>query len=108
MSSKLLVEQARKRGITTFFHRNAVGEEMQRIGDSYYRKRHERLQQVTQDKVLIGYGSGTATHNVDFQEVVPALVTLLSDILTLICASLVRLNYPANSTGFQNEYFVSH
>ena len=74
MASNVLTNLARKRGKMTFLHRNAVGKEMQTIGDDLL---HKRQQRPVDETVVIGYGSGTATHTVDFGEVVSPLVEVM-------------------------------
>lgn len=73
-ATPLLAELAQRRGKPAWVHRNAVGREMQALGDQFYRgpERQEN------DKIIIGYGSGTPTHDVDFETAVPALLDILS------------------------------
>ena len=73
-ATPLLAELARKRGKPAFVHRNALGEEMRKLSDSLFQQRTERR---AGDKVVIVYGSGTATHDVDFREASSALATVL-------------------------------
>jgi Glycosyl transferases group 1 len=65
VATPVLAELARKRGKRAFVHRNALGEEMGALVEELHRRRSER---GPRDKVVIGYGSGTATHDIDFQE----------------------------------------
>ena len=60
-----------KRGAKSFVHRNALGLEMSASA--------ERLlpQRERSEKVIIGYGSGTPTHDFDFQEAASTLSKIL-------------------------------
>ena len=74
-ATPLLAELAQRRGKAAFVHRNALGQEMMALGEHLY---HERVQRTPQEQVVVGYGSGTPTHDVDFQEAVPALANVLA------------------------------
>jgi glycosyltransferase involved in cell wall biosynthesis len=65
VATPVLAELARKRGQPAFVHRNALGEEMRALADELHRQRSAR---GARGKIAIGYGSGTATHDIDFQE----------------------------------------
>ncbi|MGI8436357.1 MAG: glycosyltransferase, partial [Chthoniobacterales bacterium] len=69
-STPLLAELAAKRGKLSFVHRNAVGQEMIALASQLGRR-------PVDGKVVIGYGSGTPTHDVDFEEVAGALAKIL-------------------------------
>ncbi len=74
VATPLLAELARKRGKRSFLHRNALGREMRELADELYAERRNR---AVESKVVIGYGSGTATHEVDFLEAAAALERVL-------------------------------
>ncbi len=74
VATPLLAEFSRRRGKQTFVHRNALGSEMLRLADCLRERRRKR---PPNERVVIGYGSGTATHDVDFQEATAALVRVL-------------------------------
>jgi len=69
-----LAELAAKRGKHVFMHRNALGNEMQELADQLYEQRQSR---PVNSKIIVGYGSGTATHEIDFLEAARALETVL-------------------------------
>ena len=69
-----LAELAGKRGKPAFIHRNSLGREMRELADKIYAERGDR---VVDSKVVLGYGSGTATHDIDFQEAAAALEHVL-------------------------------
>lgn len=73
-STPLLAEYAAARGKQVYVLRNALGQAMTKLADELYAKRKRRPRS---DKVIIGYGSGTATHDVDFAEAAAALVKIL-------------------------------
>lgn len=73
-ATPLLAELARKRGKPAFVHRNALGNEMLALAERLFARHRER---IARDRVVIGYGSGTPTHDVDFQEAAAALVHVL-------------------------------
>lgn len=75
-ASPLLAELARRHGVPAFVHRNALGSEMMSLATQLYNQRSTRPANGT---IVIGYGSGTATHDVDFDQVVPALVDIMTD-----------------------------
>ena len=78
-ASPLLAELAQRRGKTAFVHRNAVGREMQAWADQLWAQRQQRDgTSGAPAKVVIGYGSGTPTHDVDFAEVAPALLDVMA------------------------------
>jgi glycosyltransferase involved in cell wall biosynthesis len=72
-ATPLLAELARKRNRPAFVHRNSLGREMLAVADSLYEKRRSR----TGNRIVIGYGSGTPTHDVDFLEAAAPLAQVL-------------------------------
>lgn len=73
-STPLLAELARLRDKPAYVHRNSLGREMLAHADRILGQRRQRPRR---DEVVIGYGSGTSTHDVDFQEATAALITVL-------------------------------
>ncbi len=73
-ATPLLAELAAREGRPAVVHRNALGQEMRELAEQLY---HSRESRATADRVVIGYGSGTATHDVDFEEAAPALERIL-------------------------------
>ena len=73
-ATPFLAELATRRGQRAFVHRNALGQEMLALA---HRLRQPRLTNEIADKAVIGYGSGTPTHDVDFAEAASALCTVL-------------------------------
>ena len=73
-STEYLAELARKRGKTAFVHRNGLSKWMI---DAAEKLVPQRMQHLNRDNLVIGYSSGTATHDQDFLEVAPALAQVL-------------------------------
>jgi glycosyltransferase involved in cell wall biosynthesis len=73
VATPALAELARKRGKLAFVHPNALGHEMERLAAELFGQRATSKRKG----VVVGYGSGTATHEVDFQEATAALEQLL-------------------------------
>jgi glycosyltransferase involved in cell wall biosynthesis len=72
-STPVLANLARRRGKKALVHRNSLGNEMLALANTLHEQRARR----DDGKTVIGYGSGTHTHDVDFAEVDGALVHLL-------------------------------
>ena len=75
VASPLLAKLAQQHGPTAFVHRNALGSEMSAHADALYAMRRAR---PAGDRVVLGYGSGTPTHDMDFAEAVPGLADVLT------------------------------
>jgi len=75
-ASSLLAEAAGRCGRPAFVHRNALGGEMMAVATQLYRQRAGRH---GGGPVVIGYGSGSATHDVDFEAAVPALADVMAE-----------------------------
>ena len=73
-----LAEAAARHSKTVFVQRNACSAEMMEYAEAAYRRRNGEAGQVQRgDEVVIGYFSGTGSHNRDFQLATPALLELL-------------------------------
>ena len=73
-ATPLLAELARRRGKPSYVHRNALGHEMLAHAEQLHRQRE---QQRASRRIVIGYGSGTASHEIDFREAAGALLYVL-------------------------------
>ncbi|MBA3832468.1 MAG: glycosyltransferase [Chthoniobacterales bacterium] len=73
-ATPLLAELARLRAKPAYVHRNSLGHDMLAHANELHRKRQRR---PDRGEIVIGYGSGTATHDVDFEEATAALVSVL-------------------------------
>jgi glycosyltransferase involved in cell wall biosynthesis/SAM-dependent methyltransferase len=74
-STDYLADLARVHGKLTFVHRNALSEALIQIAEPLYTRR--QIRQPNYERLIIGYVSGTATHNKDFLEASPALAQIL-------------------------------
>lgn len=78
-ASPLLAELAARHGPQAHVLRNALGLEMAAWADELHQLRQARLDaQGADGRLVIGYGSGTATHDVDFAEAAPAVLDILT------------------------------
>lgn len=71
-SCDYLAGQVRKLGKPAWVHRNAFSLEMLAVSVEAYRSR-----QLFPEKLVIGYASGTPTHNRDFALITPVLLALM-------------------------------
>jgi glycosyltransferase involved in cell wall biosynthesis len=74
-STSYLAAQAKGAGLPVYVHRNAFSSEM--LAQS--NRAAESPQKADDAKVIIGYASGTPTHNRDFETIGPALRTILDN-----------------------------
>ena len=100
VATPFLAEFAEKRGKAAFVHRNALGNEMLELAGELYRGRSSR---AVEPKVVIGYGSGTATHDVDFVEAIASLVTVLEQFSQVELWIAGPLNLPLTLDRFANR-----
>src|SRR5215813_2217050 len=73
VATPVLAELAQKRGKLAYVHRNALGSEMEELANEL----SGSAASPDRETVIVGYGSGTATHDVDFQEAAAALLQVL-------------------------------
>ncbi|MFL6537451.1 MAG: glycosyltransferase [Chthoniobacterales bacterium] len=95
VATPFLAELAQQAGKTAFLHRNALGEEMAASAREVFDAR-----QRSGNRVVIGYGSGTATHDIDFLEAAPALLQLLARFSQLEFWTVGPLNLPPEFAQF--------
>lgn len=74
-ATEYLADIARSYGKTAFVHRNGLSQWMAEAAEALIQRRRE---QPERDTIIIGYSSGTATHDRDFLEASPALVQILA------------------------------
>ena len=91
VATPVLAELARKRGKLALVHRNALGKEMEQLAEQLSLERGSDPGK----KIVVGYGSGTATHDVDFQEAAPALARLFEHYPEMELWIAGPLNLPA-------------
>ncbi len=79
VSTRFLARQVRELGKEAYVIRNALSWEQILHAEPHARRRLDAPLPSPQEEVRIGYFSGTATHDRDFQEAAPALLTLLKE-----------------------------
>lgn len=74
VTTEALADAVRRLGKRAWVHRNALSLDLLRLSDEAMRARAP-----DRDRVIVGYASGTRTHNRDFALVAPALERLLAE-----------------------------
>lgn len=97
-ATPLLAEFARRRARPGYVHRNALGNEMLACADELYCRRKQKRNQT--HRLVIGYGSGTATHEVDFQEAAGALLNVLATFPQVELWIVGPMELPGEFAGF--------
>jgi glycosyltransferase involved in cell wall biosynthesis len=77
-ASPLLAELAQRHGVAADVHRNALGAEMTAWASELHALRRQRQAQGNDGPLVLGYGSGTPTHDVDFAEAAGAVIDILT------------------------------
>lgn len=78
-TSPLLAELAARHGPQAHVLRNALGTEMMNWTDELHALRQTRLShEHAGERVVVGYGSGTSTHDVDFEEAAAAVLDIMT------------------------------
>jgi len=75
VSTDFLAQEVRKLGKPVWVHRNAFSMEMLRLSNQALKQKPD----PSRGKIVIGYASGTPTHDRDFQVVQPALKRILEE-----------------------------
>jgi glycosyltransferase involved in cell wall biosynthesis len=97
-STSFLAAQIEKTGIKAWVHRNAFSLEMLAASETAYLKR-----KAHQGQVVIGFASGTLTHNRDFASITPALITTLKAHPQVKITIVGRLELGAEWRGFESR-----
>ncbi|MGH7391729.1 MAG: methyltransferase domain-containing protein [Candidatus Rokuibacteriota bacterium] len=74
VTTDALADAARRLGMRAWVHRNGPSLELLRLSEDAMRARPD-----DRGRVIVGYASGTRTHNRDFTQVAPALEQLLGE-----------------------------
>lgn len=96
-STPLLAELVRRRAKPAYVHRNSLGREMSALAEKL---RRERRRRGSREAVVVGYGSGSATHDVDFAAAAPALLCVLERFAQVELWIAGPLVLPAEFAGF--------
>jgi len=95
-STELLADFVRRRGKPAFVHRNALSQERIDVAEQALRQKPAS----SSDKIVIGYSSGTATHDADFREAMPALGQIMRRFPQVELHLLGQIETPSELTGF--------
>lgn len=76
-TTERLKEQMEKRVLSVFINRNCASEEMLKISERVRKNRKKNSLKNTD--VIIGYFSGSLTHNSDFELILPALLHVMDE-----------------------------
>lgn len=71
-STEFIADLVRQRGKRAYVNSNSLSLELIKISEEAHRRRTKH-----EDRLIIGYASGTRTHNKDFQEAAEALVRVM-------------------------------
>lgn len=91
-TTEQLKEEMEKMLPSVFINRNCASEEMVLISDS---ARRNKKSHFDVDEVVIGYFSGSLTHNSDFEMILPALVQLLDRYDNVKIVLMGQIDLPA-------------
>ena len=75
-STEFLAERLESRGKRSFIHRNSLSAELVQISEEAYQRRRARIRK-DEGEVVIGYSSGSVSHEQDFAVVSPVLSRLM-------------------------------
>lgn len=91
--TEFLADVARRQGKQAFVNRNALSSELLRISEN---ARQQRRRPTDDDRVIIGYFSGSGSHDRDFRAVTDALVQVMREHphVWLHIAGELDLGYP--------------
>jgi glycosyltransferase involved in cell wall biosynthesis len=98
-STELLADFARQRGKPAFVLRNALSKEQTEVAEQALRQKPA----VLSDRLIIGYASGTATHDADFQEAVSALPQILERFREVELHLFGEITSPPELTRFEDR-----
>jgi glycosyltransferase involved in cell wall biosynthesis len=96
----VLAELAQKRGKPAYVHRNALGDEMEELANDLS---GSAVSSSDRERVIVGYGSGTATHDIDFLEAAPALLQVLGAFANVELWIAGPLALPESFTSLSNR-----
>jgi len=96
-STAFLKEVIEKEGIPSFVHRNALSNEQTEISEKIKDKSNKS------NEIIIGYFSGTHTHNYDFLECSEAIMEILEEFKNVKLLIVGPLDLPDNFRKFSNQ-----
>lgn len=99
-ATPFLAELVSRRDRPAFVHRNALGAEMLAQANRLHQARQGR---PPNERIVIGYGSGTPTHEIDFEEAAPALRATLDRFAEVELWIVGPLTVPVSLTALGNR-----
>ena len=101
-STRVIMEEMKKRGKDVCIDRNIASLEMQAYSD-------KAIVNVKRDnsKVVIGYASGSLTHNEDFELIKPALKRILKEYKNVQLKLVGALDIPGDLEEFRSQILTS-
>ncbi len=109
-TTSFLADKLREEGKEVFIVRNKLCREDIEWTEEYYKKRKKLLERqptVQEDKVIIGYFSGTLSHNKDFATITPALAEILTKYPQVRIAIFGPLDLDKNLDPFRDRFIQS-
>lgn len=76
-TTQFLADEARQRSKPAYVHRNVPSREMVRISEEAFAAQQERRVEQDQSPTVIGFFSGTGSHNRDFQTIAASLTRVM-------------------------------
>lgn len=99
VSTEFLKMAAEKFNTNVYINRNALGEQLIQISE----KVNSKFEAIDDDKIRIGYFSGSKTHNKDFEEVTEALYELMQEITNIVLVIGGLLDLPNKFKKFEDR-----
>ena len=77
-TTQFLADEARQRGKPAYVNRNALSQEMVHISEEVFAAERERETDREEHPLVIGFFSGTGSHNRDFQTIAAPLIQVMN------------------------------
>ena len=97
-STDYLKERIEELGVTAFTHRNCLPSDVVQISDDVRKSKKQH-----HDDIVIGYFSGTHTHNFDFEECSSVLHSILKEFKNVKLLIVGPLDLPSSFDKFSNR-----
>lgn len=99
-TTEALATELKKFVPSVYINRNVASEEMWQLSQAALEK---RILKTKSEDIVIGYFSGSITHNADFDLVKPALIKLLAEFKNVRLLLLGELDLPSDLKNFANK-----
>ncbi|MBR3322067.1 glycosyltransferase [Candidatus Saccharibacteria bacterium] len=97
-TTRALARELKKYGKEVFINRNTASEEMVKLSLEAVRKNKRDI-----DEIVIGYLSGSITHNPDFELVKPALIKIMDEFSNVKLCVMGHLDLPEELKRFEHR-----